>query len=1137
MLENALQLALYSKENSVPLKFLKTIDDEIVDTTQAITDDIVSYYMMYKYSLDDTIMIYYHTYKSKDDEELSSKITLFLNYIHEETKAQSYSLSLIKDVRRTLDMRWDSMLTSTEKRLEKLTSVKEFFDGIELDEESKESLTNSFSEENVVKSYVYKYEKFDITDENAKYVFNEFKTDENLFYIEYIDRNEQSIVKVYDAVDKELLTDNDTEPNTMLFKYKHQTDVIDIKMNIDVKKIEYSYYAGKNSSEVDNVIQTIFKDFELTEQKTLFVSGSFSIDIKNYKEYNFYYFTFMLVNLINRDASNIVYMRETFNPRALKKRAKYYFRDFENINHIDYIMSFTIDNVLSNLYNIKYRAKNKEKKYILEIAYLVKKYMNFYEENATTMEGEMVSDYFVKTFYEKTFEYQERSYTRIPTKIANLRNKAQTEKMFPSGGEYTKGMCECKLQPIIIDKEDVEDWEKYEDFNEKGRKIKHNTILFPPNNSTQGPKRNYVCPTHRYPIPVLKPNTGSNAKEYPYLPCCKMTGKDDYYDLYEETRLEGKGPIIALKQSDMQSRSLPLPLQTFFSSFVNDELEIRPVEVGINDSFIACLLQATKDHRPPQRSSGKNYKLLYENLQLFKKDYKDGVKKLRQTINNYMVHFETAKQEMFDYTVEDIINILTSEEYIDSMLFFKFFEYLFTVNIFVFTVIDNKPILEKPRYKDFHVRNIINELPAVYIYRDPVTQNGRYSLIAGKNQMFTSKPFQNLLPSYYNSSIEDDKVVMRINPYKNIIWEKIFKNFKIISQRINDNGKCYCLNIQVEKYGITIYIPPSAPLNVPVSSKIYRTTTKRLQDIISNGVVGSEGMWFMINGMKEIFVPCSNIESNDDICYNYVRDVLKDKKNNDYKTYHISTKNSSIFTELCVWMWRVSSLNLEDWFETYVNEESPQLEIFYTTMLKVEYLLPKYTSVPDCIRWISELNPEFGEVFKDEKVNIYKQLKENLYLYMKKVDSLTEGLPNFPSSYMSSVLSDRTDYSIYPNEMIFDDKKDLEDWKDDKFHNLEIFDTLENRGIYIYRNDKGMYLVVNTSTIEETLLTILYWNKYKKIVDRTIFTRQLLSGVTKTKGYRLFDTKLNVIREEKKESILNIIFYGSNLYSTFIKLI
>ena len=42
MLENALQLALYSKENSVPLKFLKTIDGNLVDTTKAITDDILN---------------------------------------------------------------------------------------------------------------------------------------------------------------------------------------------------------------------------------------------------------------------------------------------------------------------------------------------------------------------------------------------------------------------------------------------------------------------------------------------------------------------------------------------------------------------------------------------------------------------------------------------------------------------------------------------------------------------------------------------------------------------------------------------------------------------------------------------------------------------------------------------------------------------------------------------------------------------------------------------------------------------------------------------------------------------------------------------------------------------------------------
>lgn len=1137
MLENALQLALYSKENSVPLKFLKTVDGEIIDTTKAITDDITIFYMLYKYSIDDTIMIYYYSNKSKDDSEISSNITLFLTSINEEVKIPNYTLVMMESVKRGFDMRWDAMLETTNKRLDKLTNIKEFFDGIELKQETKESLTNSFSEDNVVKSYDYEYTNFDITNSNVKYVFNEFHVDENLYYIEYVDSDNQSLIKVHDTADKELLDIEEREKDNIYFKYKHQTDVIDIKLKINSKKLEYSYYAGKDSSEIDTILQNIFRNFNLTNQKTLFISGSFSMDIKNYKEFSFYYFIFMLINLINKEANNIIYMRETFNTRGLKKRPKYYFRDFENINHIDYVMSFTIDNVISNLYNIKYRAKNKEKQYIMEIAYLIKKYMTFYEDMSITTEGDYVSDYFVNKFYKKKFDYQERSYTRIPTKIANLRSKSQVENIFPSGGEYTKGMCECKLQPIIIDKEDVKDWESYEDINEKGRRIKHKTILFPPENSTQGPKRHYVCPTHRYPIPVLKPNTGSNSKQYPYLPCCKMTGKDEFYDFYEETRLQGKGPSISLKQSDLQTRSLPLPLQSFFKTLMDDEIEINPVEVNVNDSFIGCILYATRDYMPPQRVGDKNYKILYDTLRTYKKDYKQGVKMLRRNINQFKVHYETTKQEMFDYTNDDIINILTSDEYIDSMLFFKFFEYLFSVNIFVFTMIDDKPILEKPRYKDFHVRNIIEELPSVYLYRDPVTIKGRYSLIKSSKTLFSSNNFQNLIQDYYKTETKNDQITTYLNPYQNIIWEKIFKNYKIVSQKINEDGKCYCINIQIQNFGISVYIPPSAPLNVMNSDKIFRSSVKTLTKYFQKGEIGSQGVWYVINGMRSVFIPCKDLEQNDDICFDYTRDILKNEKNQGYSNFKIDTKNSHILIDFCIWMWRVSRLNLEEWFDTYISVSEPNTGIFTTKLLKSEYILPKYGSVPECIKWLRELNPDYDTVFRDEQVVVYPELKNSIYLYMKKVDSLTEGLVNAPSSYMSSTLETKNDYDIKKNELIFDDLPSLDDWKNDKFHNLEIFDTLDNRGIYIYRNDKGMYLVVNTESLAETLLLILYWNKSKKIVNKDLFTPQLLKGVMNRVGYKLYDTKLKIIKENKKPKLFDVIFYNTNLYSTFIKLI
>ena len=1137
MLENALQLALYSKENSVPLKFLKTIDGNLVDTTKAITDDIATYYMLYKQPIEDTIMIYYHENSNKDDEELSTIITLFLKSINEDILIPKYSLALMKDARRNFDQRWNIMLENTNKRLEKLTTVKEFFDGIELDEETKESLTNSFSEDNVVKSYNCEYEKFDITEENAKYVFNQFQTNRNLFYIEYIDTDNKSMIKIHDTADKELLEIEEPDTNYMYFKYKHQTDVINVKLSIKTNKIEYSYYAGKDEAEIDTIIRSIFSNFSLTNPKTLFISGTFSMDIKNYKEYNFYYFVFMLINLINKEASNIVYMRETFNPRALKKRAKYYFRDFDNMNHIDYVMSFTIDNVLSNLYNIKYRAKNREKSYILEIAYLIKKFMIFYEDNAVTTDGQYVSEFFAKNFYQKSFEYKERSYSRIPNKITNLRNKSQAEKMFPGGGEYTKSMCECKLQPIVIDKEDVKDWESYEDYNSKGRKLKHETMFFPPENSSQGPKKYYVCPTNRYHIPVLKPNVGSNSTEYPYLPCCKMTGKDDYYEFYEQTRLEGKGPVISLKQSDLQTRSLPLPLQNFFKYLTNDEVEIRPVETSINDSFLGCLLYGTKNYKPPTRQDNKNYKILYQYLESYKSDYKEGVRKFRTNINKFRVHYETAKQEMFDYTIDDIIDLLTGEEYLDSMLIFKFFEHLFCVNIFVFTLIDDKPILEKPRYKDFHVRNIIEEFPALFIYRDPTTLKGRYSLIGGKDTLFSSKMFQNLLQPYYITDIDEKGPITRLNPYQGIIWEKIFRNYKIVSQKINEDGKCYCVNIKLDKFGVSIYIPPSAPLNVPVTDSIYKTKESLLSKVFSNGERGSEGVWYTINGMRAVFIPCKDIEMNDDVCYNYVKDSLKSKKNEYYGTFKINTKNASLMIEICIWLWRVSGMNLEEWFENYVQTDSLILNVYNERYLNVEYILPKYNNVEHCLKWLLELNPQFNEVFLTDKISLYEELKDNIYLYMKKIQSLTDGLPNLPSSYIMSSLVDKDDYEISKDEFLFTDREQLMDWKNDKFHNLQVFESLDAIDVYIYRSDKGMYLIYNTQSIQETLLIDLYWKKYKKIVDSKAFTPDLLRGVTKRVGYKLMDTKLNVIKEDKKTSNVNIIFYASNVYSTFIKLI
>ena len=77
MLENALRTCLYSKENNVPLKFLKNIDGVLVDMTKNIDDDIGRFLKSYKYSIDDTITLYLHLNKTRDHEDLVRLLLLF----------------------------------------------------------------------------------------------------------------------------------------------------------------------------------------------------------------------------------------------------------------------------------------------------------------------------------------------------------------------------------------------------------------------------------------------------------------------------------------------------------------------------------------------------------------------------------------------------------------------------------------------------------------------------------------------------------------------------------------------------------------------------------------------------------------------------------------------------------------------------------------------------------------------------------------------------------------------------------------------------------------------------------------------------------------------------------------------------
>ena len=113
----------------------------------------------------------------------------------------------------------------------------------------------------------------------------------------------------------------------------------------------------------------------------------------------------------------------------------------------------------------------------------------------------------------------------------------------------------------------------------------------------------------------------------------------------------------------------------------------------------------------------------------------------------------------------------------------------------------------------------------------------------------------------------------------------------------------------------------------------------------------------------------------------------------------------------------------------------------------------------------------------------------------------------------------------------------MEEWKEDRLNEVEIYNDLENRDMYIYQSDKGMYLVKTTSTINEAMLLSVFWLKKKKFLDPSSITNKLLNTVIERYGYKLYDKNLKIIKEQNKQSNLEIIKYSSDIYSTFLKII
>ena len=1086
-------------------------------------------------SLNNFILCYYITnsFKSKNFliTELNKLSKLTKNIFIEEEWSEKKNI---------FNRLYEDKMKITEEKNKK---IKDFYKEIN-------NLNFSTSPEDINESLILEKTKIEVKIKKEKYffdidsgsiIFEEIRLNKNFPYMQYNSFNE----KYYKIYEKNINIQNIINEKNLAFSNLDEEEIEKentiyilssleifnktqyILLTIDLEKSSLIFeYPLNISLKIYEDLKNLIPGIIFKEEKTISIKGSFEMKINNFKDLNLYYLT-----LFDKKIGNFLYVNESKRPRSLMKNVKYYYKTYEeNYLESDYFITFNIEQEYINKYIVNFKSKiiNKENN-INEFALVFSKLIYYYENYDFTEtdlpiitnpytgpEGDGLGDNLSLVNLEDNFSIKGK-------KITNLRNRAP--EIFPPSDYGRK--CGCPDQPIIIDPEDVQDWENY-----VGKKA---ISIFPPPESIDKVKKRhiFVCPTDNAIMNyIINPD---NESPFPILPCCSKQKKSNYYENYDEIKRDpesfftikenqktniSKNKLKTIKPlTTNQEGNLPESLKQFLNNiYPNSDFYRFGVIKNSKSSFFHCCLFAS-DH--------------LENLEKYIKDerYLKNIKNLIKIRNLYInqdinekdllvtqlksyisegkgikINKEVLSQELYDFD-KDFITYTLENEVFESNMFYKLMEYLFCINIFVFTFDGNNVQLEKPRHLYYHQREIRENLDSILIFKHANTKPTTYELIKikreneegfllnNKTAIYMKKYIEE--NGYYISSYYQGNYNITKNFYSNINWNYILKDYQIIEQFINDSGRTYGINFKTNETIVTIFISNTFPLDVPKASRIYKIDTKLAKKLFGNKfTIGSEGYWYELNKCpKSLFIPLEDIKkSNENICNDYVITNKKSSQKINFKILNTVKRNASIITQIILWIWNISPTNnnnlieeLDEWFDIYIGKGDKKLiNSINNSKLSIDYRFPLDIKSPEeAIEYYSEYIPS---IFGKNQIFLYDELEKNIYQYIKNYIIRTNGYGKIPNKAIVGIFNSELDFSKKPNNKIIIGEKVFDEWinfieninrdvtfLDDSYIN-------QKRG-FLYKSKIGnIFLIQNNikESLKVCLLTAKIW-KYLNI--------------------------------------------------------
>lgn len=922
----------------------------------------------------------------KDIEKLinnwnDNSVNLKLFKKFEDIKGVNYSKFELEKIEYTIEV-----------KLYNVTSILEIFNLIILNDNIPFAACNNF----------YKVLKDFIPPIKWKNLFDKSKSYKDQF--RNIDRQKNIILKI---LNEKKVKNIDTYTQILINIKEIENE--NCKININLKYNKYNISKEK----IKKNILSIFEKAEIIDEKDNSLNGLFYIPLQSLNKE-------VMLELIMNDPlfSSLLVVNEMFIGSTDRASIHIYFENtiigkvtfkitlqkIDDKNNILNKLNKKLYPVNSSYLRIKITKAGDLNKVEL-FQNLLSKLITIYNDKCNEIINKYINEYYVDIGNcEDKFEYIENEYE---------------PELFPTG---YKSICQKPVRPSIISEEEAKI------AIEEGK----NVLKFPKEETHGISPKYFICNNPERPKfvnPGLFVNTLENKDKFPYLPCCYkaiQTDKPEYLNYYGDREIEiekisKKGAQDVYKTRKIMEPGshgiLPTNINKLF--FLSDEnaLYFRQGVLRDKNSFINCVLNSLQLKKSPEKLRKKEF---------IKPEY-----------------ISSCKQEMYDYTEEEIIKlIINNDVYFDPKLFIHILELYFNCNIFLFSYENNGKLI-LPRHTKGYFKNKNNNV-CIFIFEHMGSQADKAEYpqceliikqpdIKKKNTIdifdYDDKESQYII-KYFNK-INTSYILNRHITFSdfNYPWTNLILN----SQVVDSYGKTRAINILYDGNYVSILTQPIQPLKLIISDKIYKTNTKIAVSVLKNLKYNKKSIKEIRDNdtLKELKFIIGNVDAKILIDDN----LIIDEKSilNEYNKFK---KLSRYMIEYLYWLFSNYLI------ENNINEITDDIYVnFKNKYIEVN---PDYIYSDDIIPKTFNMNN--SSIMLDNKLIVKSEDVLKRLFYVLRL-SIIRNYDNIISYYKKNMIDnyyiDIIDFSSYNNQVIIEGEKSFirlisEDNKNIIYDNINI---------------------------------------------------------------------------------------------------